>query len=157
MQKFLTMSHKSKLRFCNVTLPVFSLLILFSGLHLEITACASIHWVCLHIALGILFTALILWHIRLHLHWSQLRARLLHSPHRHLRLLSILALLVIFLAILATLSRLFHGYHTPIGGLHGKCAFLFLLFLTAHVIRRHHYYHTLFSCPPSLVFLPPLC
>lgn len=140
------MTNKSKLRLCNEALLLLSALILFSAIHLEVTSCHSISWICIHIIIGIVFFAFVLWHIRLHFPWHKLHTRLFHTSNRALKCLLVFALLTILSSLLATVVRLFHDYHSPIGALHGKFGFIFLFFVAAHAIKRHRYYYRTLFC-----------
>lgn len=134
------MTNKSKLRLCNWALPFLAVFILLSSLHLEATACRSTLWVWLHVAVGSLFFAFVLWHLRLHFPWGRWGSRLLLGPKRAVRWLTLFGLLALLSAMAATLFRLVQDCHSVVGGIHGKLGFVFLVLAVAHALVHHGYY-----------------
>ncbi len=74
------MTKKTKFKICDWSLLFLSIVILASGLQLEINPAGKLVWVWLHIVLGIAFSIYIIWHIILH---SQPTRSSVQKPQNH--------------------------------------------------------------------------
>ena len=73
------MSEVKKLRLCDWMLVFATAFILASGIQLEVTDSSSIAWVSIHIIIGSLFFANIVWHLYLHFgrkSWVQIHGKI---------------------------------------------------------------------------------
>ena len=130
---------KKRLRICNRTAAVASLLILASGIQLEINPAASPLWIWIHIFIGIIFFAIIIAHLYLHFRLSNWIDRLRRQKSAATRWLALLSLATALSAIAATCHWLTDFTHSPLGGLHGKIGFAMILLTTCHTVRRHRH------------------
>lgn len=64
------MIKAKKLKICDWLLLVATVVILASSIQLEATGSRAVVWVCLHIIVGCLFFANIIWHLYLHFGWK---------------------------------------------------------------------------------------
>lgn len=130
------MIKAKKLKTCDWLLLVATVVMLASSIQLEATGSRAVGWVWLHIALGCLFFANIVWHIYLHFGWKSwlLKFRKQKSPVT--RLLALFALFTIISALLAFLHWAGSYIHSPIGGLHGKIGLIFIAVAIGHTIKR---------------------
>ncbi len=64
------MTKPQKLKFCNRTLLILTLIVLASGIQLEATDSKSITFVWIHIILAGAFILFCTWHIALNLKWG---------------------------------------------------------------------------------------
>ena len=124
------MSEVKKLRLCDWMLVFATAFILASGIQLEVTDSSSIAWVSIHIIIGSLFFANIVWHLYLHFgrkSWVQ-RLRKQKSPVTHC------------LDISSSFVALFHWIgtytHSPVGAIHGKISFVFIALAIGHTVKR---------------------
>ena len=134
------MSEVKKLRLCDWMLVFATAFILASGIQLEVTDSSSIAWVSIHIIIGSLFFANIVWHLYLHFgrkSWVQ-RLRKQKSPVT--RWLAILAFLTLVSALFAVLHWIGSYVHSPIGAVHGKIGFIFLILAIGHTIKRLRFF-----------------
>lgn len=125
------MKKATELRLCNWILLILTFTILASGIQLEINPEGSPLWAWLHIALGLSFIAIIVWHILIH-NWP----RTAHSNGRRHPWLGGFFLLTTISGCLATAHWYGTFTHSTIGGIHGKLGFLFIITIAAH-IRKH--------------------
>ena len=136
------MSKAEKLRLCDWMLVFATVFILASSIQLEVTDSRNIIWVLIHIIIGSLFFANIVWHLYLHFGWKSWvqRLRKQKSPVTHwLTVFALLTLISVFIA-------LFHWIgtytHSPIGGIHGKIGFVFLIIVIGHTVKRIKFFKT---------------
>lgn len=130
------MSKVKKLRLCDWMLVFATAFILASGIQLEVTDSSSIAWVSIHIIIGSLFFANIVWHLYLHFGRKSWVQRLWKQKSPVTRWLAIFALLT----IISTFVALFHWIgtytHSPVGAIHGKIGFVFIALAIGHTVKR---------------------
>ena len=125
------MKKATQFRICNWSILAITILILASGLQLEINPYGDKIWVWLHIAVGTLYATGVVWHMKLH-NWPR-TARARRNKHPWLGTFSVLALLS---GIIDTVHWLGTFSHSTIGGLHGKIGFIMLIAVFIH-LRKH--------------------
>lgn len=64
------MTKATKFKICDWLLLVATVVMLASSIQLEATGSCAVIWVWLHIIIGCLFFASIIWHLYLHLGWK---------------------------------------------------------------------------------------
>lgn len=64
------MTKAKKLKICDWLLVVATVVMLTSSIQLEATVSRAVIWVWLHIIIGCLFFASIIWHLYLHFGWK---------------------------------------------------------------------------------------
>lgn len=130
------MRKVEKLKLCDWMLIFATAFILASGIQLEATDSRNIIWILIHMIIGSLFFAYIVWHLYLHFGWKSWVQRLRKQKSPVTRWLAIFALLT----IISTFVTLFHWIgtytHSPIGGIHGKIGFVFLIIAIGHTVKR---------------------
>lgn len=136
----------NRLKKCNCSLLVLAPLVLASSIILEASHGEAVLgvrfniWVAAHIALAATFIALVFWHLKLN--WGKISGwpkRLSSRKSGAVKALSILCFLTAATGIVAVPVWLLHG-HTPIGGIHGKAGFIFLLLAILHTIRHRRWF-----------------
>lgn len=136
------MSNKlKKLRFCNYSLLAITILTLLSSIQLEATGSSSALWVWIHMLVATIFLGLTVWHISLHFKSNWISA-VFHGRKGAIKVLTIIGIIVVISAITATVHWFLTGEHSPVGAVHGKIGFLFLLLITIHAIKHHKFYTT---------------
>lgn len=133
------MNKKLKMKICDWALLPVSVAMLVSGIELEITEGSSAAWVCGHIISGILFTALIVWHIALHYRVRDWPRRLWLRP-AVIKWLTISGILILATGFWAVPEWIIAAAHTHIGALHGKFGFIMMLFVIIHVRDKIKFY-----------------
>lgn len=130
------MTASEKLKLCNRWLGCIAILMLVSGIQLEATAGKYEWFVWAHIVLGIIFTILAFYHIKLH-YWSgNWFSRFAKNRNTVTRILWWVFLLTCVSGI-AALVVWCNGYdHSPLGGVHGKIGFLMVLLAIIHVAKH---------------------
>ncbi|MDE7440620.1 MAG: hypothetical protein K2M69_00430 [Muribaculaceae bacterium] len=130
------MKSAEKLKICNWSLLVSGILILASSIQLEATGSEGIFPIWLHVALGIIFSALVFTHVYLHFKWNNWFKRFQKLKKPVTRLLWYLFLLTLALGIAAFVHWTTTYDHSPLGGVHGKIGFLMMAVAIAHTIKR---------------------
>ena len=125
-----------KLKICDWSLIAVTVLMLASGIQLEILSGESHPWIWAHIILGLIFLALILWHLYLHFRWRDWLKRLWKQKSSNTKWLTITGILTLVTAIIATIGWIASPIHSKIGAVHGKLGFIFLILAFVHTFRR---------------------
>ena len=130
------MKKATKLRACNWVLVALTVLMLASGLQLEINGNAGAVPVWLHIVLGVAYTAGVVMHVYLHFGWKKTISKFgkLKSPVT--RILAVIWAITTLTGFVAVVPWIAHGMHTGIGGWHGKIGFAFIIIAAGHTLKR---------------------
>lgn len=132
------MTPAKRLKVCNRSLGIVLILMLISGIQLEVTSGRYVWSVWVHIVLGIILTALSLYHIRLHYKTGNWFARFVKNKNTVTRILWWVFQLTAITGIAATIEWIIGQHHSPLGGIHGKIGFLMFIVALIHVIRHIH-------------------
>lgn len=130
------MTKAKKLKICDWLLLVATVVMLASSIQLEATGNCAVIWVWLHIIIGCLFFASIIWHLYLHFGWKSWIQKLRKQKSPATRWLAFFALLTIISALIAIFHWFGSYIHSPIGGLHGKIGFIFIAIAIGHTVKR---------------------
>lgn len=130
------MNTASKLKLCNRFLGCVIVMMLASGIQLEVTSGQYVWSVWLHIILGILLTVLSVYHIFLHYRHTNWFTRFRKNRRTATRILWWVFLLTVISGIAATVSWLNDGDHSHLGAVHGKIGFLMVVLAITHVIKN---------------------
>lgn len=125
-----------RLKICNRLLGLTLILILASGLHLEVTSGRYAWSVWVHIVLGLVLTALALYHIFLHYRKANWFARFAKNRNTSMRILWWVFLLTAVSGLAATVGWIGDKVHSPLGAVHGKIGFLMVIVAIVHVARH---------------------
>lgn len=134
------MKKITKLKWCDWGLLALSIIILLSGIQLEVLHGETVSWIWIHIAIGILFIALCGWHIWLHFGASNWFSRFHKQKNQVTRILWWVSLATFITGLIAMFHWIGEYGHSPIGGLHGKLGFLMMIFVAGHVAKRIKFY-----------------
>ena len=126
------------LRVCDLCLLFLALIMLASGLQLELTHSGGLVWIWL-LFIGILFFVGIICHIYLHFNKASWIKRF-RTQKSLTKWLAVLGLLTMLSAVAAMIHRLSTAVHSPIGGIHGKLGLAFLLLAIIHTARRANFF-----------------
>lgn len=132
------MTPAERLRVCDKTLGIVLIVMLASGIQLEATSGQYARSVWAHITLGIVLTALSVWHIYLHYRRSDWFARFRKNRHLSTRILWWVFLLTAVTGIIATAVWLAAHEHSHIGAIHGKIGFLMVIVGVIHAVGHKH-------------------
>lgn len=130
------MIKAKKLKICDWLLLVATVVMLASSIQLEATGSRAVVWVCLHIIVGCLFFANIIWHLYLHFGWKLWLQRLRKQKSPVTRLLAVFGLLTLISAIVASAHWIGSWTHSSLGGVHGKIGFVFVAIAIGHTAKR---------------------
>lgn len=130
------MTKPEKIRLCDRTLIVMSVLSLASAIQLEASGSQSVTAVWIHAAVNLTLSIIIIMHIYLHFGWKSWIERFRKLKSRPTKWLAIIALLTFVSGFAAFIHWTATYKHSPFGGVHGKIGFLFLIFATWHTIKR---------------------
>ena len=130
------MKQIAKIKLCNRLFGCTLFLMLISGIQLEVTSGRNAWWVWVHIILGILLTALSLYHIFLHYRFGNWFARFAKNRNTVTRVLWWTFLLTVISGIAATIIWLIDHEHSHLGAIHGKIGFLMVVVAIAHIARH---------------------
>ncbi len=133
------MTHARRLKVCNRSLGIVLILMLVSGIQLEATSGRHVWSVWVHIALGIILTVLLLYHIYLHYKSGNWFARFAKNKNTVTRVLWWVFLLTAATGFAATAIWIAGQHHSPLGGIHGKIGFLMFIVSAIHVISHKHH------------------
>lgn len=125
-----------RLKICNRLLGLTLILILASGIQLEVTSGSPAWSVWVHIALGLVLTALALYHIFLHYRKANWFARFAKNRNTSTRILWWVFLLTAVSGLAATVGWVGDNVHSPLGAVHGKIGFLMVIVAIVHVARH---------------------
>ena len=134
------MTKAKKLKICDWLLLVSIVVMLASSIQLEATGSRAVIWVWLHIIIGYLFFANIIWHLYLHFGWKSWLQKFRKRKTPATRWLAIFALLTIISALVAFFHWVGSYIHSPIGGLHGKIGFIFIAIAIGHTVKRINFF-----------------
>lgn len=134
------MKTTTKLKICNWSLLITSLLILVSSIQLEITGNRSALFLWGHVIIGVIFVVLVLSHIFLHFKATNWFLKFNKIKKPVTRILWYIFLLTIILGIATLIHWLITYSHTALGGIHGKFGFLMILFAIGHTIKRLYFF-----------------
>lgn len=123
---------------CDRTLGIVLIVMLASGIQLEATSGQYARSVWAHITLGIVLTALSVWHIYLHYKRGNWFVRFAKNRNQSTRILWWVLLLTVVTGVVATVVWLIDGSHSHIGAIHGKIGFLMVIVGVIHAIGHKH-------------------
>lgn len=126
----------NRLKICNRFLGLTLILILASGIQLEVTSGRYAWSVWVHIILGLVLTALAFYHIFLHYRKSNWFARFAKNRNTSTRILWWVFLLTAVSGLAATVGWVGDNVHSPLGAVHGKIGFLMVVVAIVHVARH---------------------
>ena len=136
------MTKAKKLKICDWLLLVATAVMLASGIQLEATGSSAVIWVWLHILIGCLFFANIIWHLYLHFGWISWLQKFRKQKSPATRWLAFFALLTIISALIAIFHWVGSYIHSPIGGLHSKIGLIFIAIAIGHTVKRIKFFKT---------------
>ena len=125
--------NMNKLKICNISLLAITPAVLATSIILEASHGESVlglkfnFWVIIHLVAVLVMTGLVCWHLRMN--WGKISGWAKKISGKASGASKALAILIAFTALtgLASVQQwLIHG-HSPIGGVHGKIGFLFIL------------------------------
>ncbi len=128
-----------KLRICDYLLAILSVLILASGIQLE-GWWLGMTFIWLHLAVGIAFMGLIVWHLELHFGWSNWWWKFFSGRSVVNRWLFVTGLLTLITAVWATARMFITWHHSSIGGWHGKIGFAMMALVIIHASMRYRFF-----------------
>lgn len=134
------MTKAKKLKICDWLLLVSTVVMLASSIQLEATGSRAVIWVWLHIIIGCLFFANIIWHLYLHFGWKSWLQKFRKQKSLITRWLAVFALLTIISAIVASAHWIGSWAHSPLGGVHGKIGFIFIVIAIGHTVKRINFF-----------------
>lgn len=79
---------------------------------------------------------LVVLHLHLHFGWSRWAAKIKKLKSKPTQWLSLLFVLIFAMSLVAFAHTIPQMVHSPIGAIHGKIGFAFLLFCIGHTIHR---------------------
>ena len=134
------MTKAKKLKICDWSLLVATIAMLASSIQLEATGSRAIVWVWLHIIIGCLFFANIIWHLYLHFGWKSWLQKFRKQKSFITRWLAVFAFLTIISAIVASAHWIGSWTHSSLGGVHGKIGFIFIAIAIGHTVKRINFF-----------------
>lgn len=135
------MEKIKKLRWCDSLLMLLSILVLLSSIQME--ACGGeglwgfsfSTWMYLHCILGALMFVLVIEHLYLHFGKSNWIAKV-KGLKRQTKWLCVIFAILFAISVVVFVRIIILTAHSPIGAVHGKIGFLFLLFCIGHTAKR---------------------
>ena len=137
------MKKAEQLKICNYSLLAITVLILASGIQLEVLAGSSRFWVWVHVVLGLQFFGFIFLHIYLHFKWRNWIEILWNQKSANTRWMMVTSILTLLTALIATTGWIMSPDHSAIGAIHGKLGFTFIALALWHISKRLKYYRNL--------------
>lgn len=130
------MNNATKLKVCDGWLGRILILILASGIQLEVTSGRYAWSVWVHIVLGIILTVLSYYHIYLHYRIGNWFSRFSKNKNVITKILWWVFLTTAVTGIIATIIWIGDNDHSHLGAVHGKIGFLMVLFGIIHSVRH---------------------
>lgn len=134
------MRQATKLKICNWSLLTVTIFLLVSAFQLELTGSSGIFPVWIHVAVGSIFSILVLIHVYLHFKKSNWFAKFQRLKKPVTQILWYLFLLTDLLGLIAFARWLVSNQHSVLGGVHGKIGFLMLAVAIGHIIKRFKFF-----------------
>jgi heme/copper-type cytochrome/quinol oxidase subunit 2 len=134
------MQKAQKLRYINWSLIVGMTITLATSIALEATDSSNVALIIAHIIVALISVVLGIIHIKLHFGNSNWFKKFSKLKNQAIRILWWLFLVLMLSALAATIHWLVTGFHSPIGGIHGKIGFLMMIFAIGHVVKRRKYF-----------------
>lgn len=130
------MNNAVKLKVCDGWLGRILILILASGIQLEVTSGKYAWSVWVHIVLGIILTVLSCYHIYLHYRTGNWFVRFSKNKNMITKILWWVFLLTAATGIVATFIWIDGNDHLHLGAVHGKIGFLMVIFGIIHAVKH---------------------
>lgn len=130
------MNNATKLKVCDGWLGRILILILASGIQLEVTSGRYAWSVWAHIVLGIILTVLSCYHIYLHYRTGNWFSRFSKNKNVITKILWWVFLMTAVTGIIATFVWIDGQSHSHIGAVHGKIGFLMVILGIVHAVRH---------------------
>ena len=126
----------------DIALLLVAIVVLVSSIQMEVTGgepfmgMSFMTYTILHIVLAVSMMLLIAYHLYLHFNWKNWIEKLRQTPKKQTRVLAVLAGLVLLTGVASLVDFMIHLQHTPLGGLHGKIGFIFMIIAIGHTLKR---------------------
>lgn len=130
------MKVATKFKLCNRSLALLLVVMLASGIQLEATGGVYAWSVWAHIIIGLIFTALCIYHIYLHYKFSNWFSRFAKNRNTITKILWWVFLFTAVSGIAATVIWIGDSAHSILGGIHGKIGFLMIVVAVIHALRH---------------------
>lgn len=134
------MNNPKKLKICNLSLLALTVIVLVSGIQLEVLGGSGCAWVWFHVAVCIAFMALCFLHIFLHFRKSNWFSRIASQKSALTKWLWWTAMLTLITGIAATVRWAVTAAHGPVGAIHGKIGFLMIILAAVHAWQRRKFF-----------------
>ncbi len=135
-------SKITKLKICNSALIITAVLALASSVQMEVCGGSGIAGlsfpalIWIHCASSTLMFLCVFLHLRLHFGTRNWISKIKRLPKSPTRILCVLFAIMIITSLLALVHTVPQFTHNPVGAIHGKIGFLFLIFCMAHTVKR---------------------
>lgn len=130
------MNNATKLKVCDGWLSRILILILASGIQLEVTSGKYAWSVWLHIVLGIILMILSCYHIYLHYRTGNWFVRFSKNKNVITKILWWIFLLTAATGVIATFIWIDGNDHSHLAAVHGKIGFLMVIFGIIHAVKH---------------------
>ena len=134
------MKFLAKLKICNWSLLIASVMMLASSIQLEATRSRSALFVGIHVFIGLIFCVLVLSHVYLHFKVSNWFLKFNKLKKTVTRILWYIFLLTIILGLATLIHWLITDNHSPLGGIHGKFGLLMFAVAIVHIVKRLYFF-----------------
>lgn len=141
------MEKIKKLRLCDLLLMPITILVLLSSIQMEVCGGEGLFglpfsfWMYLHCILGTLMFVLVVEHLYLHLGKSKWLTKVKRLKRLTKWLCAIFAILLV-ISVVVFVRIIVLTTHSPIGAVHGKIGFLFLILCIWHTAKRWEWVKT---------------
>lgn len=139
--QYMVMNKVSTFKVCNLLLMTFAVLSLASSIQMEACGGKSLFgfpfatWMYLHCILGTLMFILVIEHLYLYFGKRNWITKV-KGLKRQTKWLCVIFVILLFISIVAFIRTMIFTTHSPIGAVHGKIGFLFMLFCIRHIAKR---------------------
>jgi len=134
------MKKITKLQMCNWSLLLLTVIMFASGLQLEINNTCERLWAWLHIALGLLYIGMIIWHISLHVTVATGNHKKHSDGSKGIGVVGLFFVLTFISGIVAMVHWIGSYFHSTLGGIHGKIGFIFIIFVLWHIHKYFRFF-----------------
>ena len=134
------MTKFEKIRICDWSLVLLTVVTIVISILLEVTGSISAGLIWAHSIIAILFFADIIWHIYLHFKWKSWIYKFCKLKSPATRWLAVSGLLTLLTGIAAIIRRVITAQHSPLGAVHGKIGFIFMMIVALHTMKRISFY-----------------
>ncbi len=136
------MNKIKRLKFCNLCLILATISVLISSIQMEVCGGKGVFHLSfstlmyLHSLLGLFMFLMVGIHLYLHFGKSKWIAKIRKQKSKPTKWLCVVFGIMLILSVITFIATVPRMTHSPLGAIHGKLGFIFILFCIGHTAKR---------------------